>query len=105
MLMMKQITSKIQLKRTKKIKIQGFAKSFVSDTVANINSEKSISYRSYTGKQIVDFTSLVIKMVPVKDATSRIASTLSTVYRFQKMWNEYQKVPEKKKRNRAKRMC
>lgn len=43
LLVMKQITSKIQLKRTKKTKIQSFAKSFASNTVVNNNSKKPIS--------------------------------------------------------------
>ena len=44
---------------------------------------------------------MIIKIVPVKDDTSKIATTLSTVYRFQKIWNKYQKIP--KKRNCAKK--
>ena len=41
-------------------------------------------------------------MIPVKDVTSRTIITLSAGYRLRKMWNENQKVPEKK-RNRAKK--
>lgn len=71
--------------KNEKIKIQGFAKSFASDTTTNNNSKKLISYRSYSDKQIVDFISLIIKIVSVKDAILKTAITLSTVYRFQKM--------------------
>jgi hypothetical protein len=42
-------------------------------------------------------------MIPVKDVASRTIITLSAGYRLRKMWNENQKVPEKKKRNRAKK--
>jgi hypothetical protein len=35
----------------------------------------------------------------INDAVSRTGITLSTVYHFQKMWNENQEVYEKKKRN------
>ena len=100
--MMKQITSKIQLKRTKKIKTQGFSKSFANNIAINNNSKKPISYRPYTDKQMVDFISLIVEMVPLKDITSKTRMTLSTAYHFEKMWNKNEKVPEKK-RNRAKK--
>ncbi|KAG1310326.1 hypothetical protein G6F60_006497 [Rhizopus arrhizus] len=51
---------------------------------------------------MVDFISLIVEMVPLKDITSKTRMTLSTAYHFEKMWNKNEKVPEKK-RNRAKK--
>lgn len=65
--------------------------------------KKLISYRSYIDKQIVDFIFLIIEMIPIKDVTSRKGIILSIVYHFWKTCNGNQKVPEKKKRNIAKK--
>ena len=83
--------------KNEKIKRQGFAKSFASNITTDNNSKKSISYRSYTDKQIIDFISLIIKMVPIKDAASRTGIILYTEYHIRKMWNGNQEVTEKKR--------
>ena len=73
--------------KNEKIKIQDFAKSFAGNSATNNNSEKSIFYRSYTDKQIVDFIPLMTKVVLIKDAASRADYLLFTAYRLQKIWN------------------
>ena len=90
-------------KKNEKIKAQGFSKSFASNSAANNNSKKPISYRSYINKQVDDFISLIIEMASIKDAVSRTDIILSTAYRFRIIWNEDQEVLEGKKRNYTKK--
>lgn len=58
--------------------------------------------RTYTTSQTVDFIGLIFDQAQVKNAAAKTGITLSTAYRYQKMWNETHKVPEKKKRGRVK---
>lgn len=59
-------------------------------------------YKTYTTSQIVDFIGLIVDQAQIKDTAAKTGITLSTAYRYQKMWNETQEVPGEKKRGRVK---
>lgn len=81
-----------------KVKLKKFAVHLISNTSKTNSKKSATSYRSYIASQIVDFVGLIVDQVQVKDAAAKTSITLSTAYRYQKMWNETQEVLEKKKR-------
>ncbi|KAI8985242.1 hypothetical protein BDB01DRAFT_905643 [Pilobolus umbonatus] len=78
--------------------VEVFAKSVFGMTEQHNPYPTKSSYRNYTEQQLVDYISLLLELVPVKVAAAKTGITLSSAYRFRKMWNTHGAIPEKKKR-------
>lgn len=88
-----------------KIKTQGFARGFASNTATINDPKKSIFYRSYTDKQTADFISPIIEMVLVKDATLVAGIILLLPIIFEKCGMKTKKFLRRRKGIVLKRIC
>ncbi|RCH90646.1 hypothetical protein CU097_002879, partial [Rhizopus azygosporus] len=83
-----------------KVKLEKFAENPTSNTSKTNSKKSAMPYKTYTTSQIVDFIGLIVDQAQIKDTAAKTGITLSTAYRYQKMWNETQEVPGEKKRGR-----
>lgn len=68
------------------VKLEKFAENLTSNTSKTNSKKSAMPYKTYTS-QIVDFIGLIVDQAQIKDTAAKTGITLSTAYRYQKMWN------------------